>query len=1101
MSLLTLDWTLSDANAASLPAIMKTSKGTRLIYGTGDGNVVALDESQQEVWRSELEGAVTCQPSIDDISGAGTCVLVGTEAGDVACLSGDGAILWKTRLEGSIDSFNNIAVVQGADISFVVSQRTGVVTGLSGDGEPVWEFQTHQERIFTSTGVGTCAVGDLDGDGVDEIVFSASDGHLYCIGADGGFRWNVYIGTNSQFSGHVMADLGNGPCVISGGTGDVLRAIDADGKVMWEQRGVGAGFIEMGISVGDINGDGVDEVVFVHQGRAIQAVDGDGEIMWSSMDYVGGDQPCGPAIGDITGDGKPELLLTQRLGKHLRVIGADGSLLEEHDMPDGVSGSPIIADVDGDGQPEVLLVSAKDNSVSCYSTGAPATSAAPWPTYRGAFDGRMNRLASVAPIASVDQIVPRAKTVVADATLARTESGPLQLGMNTVAYDLETPDTLVEIRATGPDGVSKTAVTDTLERTSLKLDALGVGTYALVANLIDAENGTRTGTATESIMIGLFSIESAEATSLLDELAGVELDDGDTARTVGRIQELLSLRWGAAQTRIARYDALSMDDRRRLIEEVATLLSEMRREVVCWKARQAAEAESNSACEYITWSLDHPWQPLNEQTDAPTDGLLQGIDIRTDQRGHDAIALQIANVSDESLGVRLWFDPVECTDDVTHTATDHFTLRRVTQVPTPSGGMGADSLPEIGNSGVITIAPSSSVRIWIDVTTHDLPTGDYTSVLHMRALSQPGTLQDVPVSWTVLPVALPEAMPLKFCNWGYLARSFNHALDIALEDMQDHHTSIFTGLPVPRVTYNSDGDIVEKSSWDELDWYLDRMRPQNVVTLNAYPLAPVDDDGPARYSDAWKKAFATFLPEWTAHLAAKGFGYDRWAFYPVDEPGLHGGILIQELERYARFVKGLDPKVQIYTDPYRGMTVEDHKRMVDVVDIVQPTQYFVILAEQTDRIDYLMTTDQTHWIYEARAGVKDDITPTYYWEQIWTAWEIGFTGVGYWTYCTTGFDLWEAACDYVMVYQGAEGPVPSVRWQAIRIGIEDHARLVRLRDAIGTAKQSGRDDEAALAESRLAEVVVEAKAVLWNPGVMAQIRREVVDMTMSLLAK
>jgi hypothetical protein len=1095
MSLLTLDWTLSDANAASLPAIMKTSKGTRIIYGTGDGHVVALDESHKEVWRSELEGAVTCQPSVDDVPGAGTCILVGSEAGDVACLSEDSAILWKTRLEGSIDSFNNIAVVRGADIGYAVSNRRGVVTGLSQSGVPMWEFHTHQERIFTSTGVGTCAVGDLDGDGVDEIVFSASDGHLYCIGADGGFRWNVYIGTNSQFSGHVMADLGNGPCVVSGGTADVLRAIDADGKVMWEQRGVGAGFIEMGISVGDIDGDGIDEVVFVHQGRAIQAVDGDGEIMWSSMDYVGGDQPCGPAIGDITGDGEPEFLFTQRLGKCLRVIGADGSLLEELDMPDGVSGSPILADVDGDGQLEVLLVSAKDNSVSCYSTSTSATSAAQWPTYRGAFDGRMNRLAPV------NQIVPRAKAVVADATLARTESGPLHLGINTIAYDLETPDTLVEICATGPDGISKTAVTDTLERMSLKLDAVGVGTYALVATLIDAGNGTRTGTTTESITIGLFTHESAEATNLLDELASIKLDDGDTARKVGRIQELLSLRWGAAQTRIARYDALPVDDCRRLIEEVVALLGEMRREVVCWKARHAAETESNSACEYITWSLDHPWQPLNEQIDAPTDGLLESINIRTDQRGHDAIALQIANVSDESLGVRLWFDPVECTDDVTHPATDHFTLRRVTQVPTPSGGMGADSLPELGNSGVVTIAPSSSVRVWIDITTGDLPTEAYSSTLHMRALSQSGTLQDIPVNWTVLPITLPEVMPLKFCNWGNgVANHFKHIRDVGVEDMQDHYTSVFTGLPVPRVTYNSDGGIVEKSSWDELDWYLDRMRTQNVVTLNAYPLVPADDNSGERYSDAWRKAFATFLPEWTAHLAAKGFGYDRWAFYPVDEPGLHGGILIQELERYARFIKSLDPKVQIYTDPYRGMTVEDHKRMVDVVDIVQPTQYFVILAEETDRIDYIKSTDQTHWIYEARAGVKDDVAPTYYWEQIWTAWEFDFTGVGYWTYCTTGFDLWEADCDYVMVYQGAKAPVPSTRWQAIRIGIEDHARLARLRDAISTAKQSGRDDEAAAAESRLAEVVVEAKAALWDPGVMAQIRCEVVDMTMSLLS-
>jgi hypothetical protein len=212
-----------------------------------------------------------------------------------------------------------------------------------------------------------------------------------------------------------------------------------------------------------------------------------------------------------------------------------------------------------------------------------------------------------------------------------------------------------------------------------------------------------------------------------------------------------------------------------------------------------------------------------------------------------------------------------------------------------------------------------------------------------------------------------------------------------------------------------------------------------------------------------------------------------------------GGILIEKLERIARYVKGLDSNVRFYTDPFRGMTVADHKRMVDVLDIVQPAQYGVVLSDNSDRIDYLRTTDQTHWIYEARAGVKQFVEPTYYWEQIWTAWEIGFTGIGYWTYCTTGFDLWEAAADYVLVYQGAKGPVPSKRWQAVRIGIEDYARMHRLRDAIETARQTGAGDLADKAEARLSEVVSEAKAAQWEPGLVAQIRNEVIDVTLELL--
>jgi hypothetical protein len=214
----------------------------------------------------------------------------------------------------------------------------------------------------------------------------------------------------------------------------------------------------------------------------------------------------------------------------------------------------------------------------------------------------------------------------------------------------------------------------------------------------------------------------------------------------------------------------------------------------------------------------------------------------------------------------------------------------------------------------------------------------------------------------------------------------------------------------------------------------------------------------------------------------------------VDEPGIRSGALIDILERYGRAVKAVDPRVQIYTDPYRGFTVVDYERLRDVLDIVQPTQYYVVLSENTDRVDYLQTVDHTRWIYEARADVKDEVTPEYYWCQVWTAWRLGFTGVGYWTYCTTGYDLWDAQADYVMVYMGANGPVPSARWQAIRIGIEDYARLARLRDAIATAP----GDRAEHAKRRLGEVVAEAEAARWDPGVMARIRREITHLAMEL---
>jgi hypothetical protein len=538
------------------------------------------------------------------------------------------------------------------------------------------------------------------------------------------------------------------------------------------------------------------------------------------------------------------------------------------------------------------------------------------------------------------------------------------------------------------------------------------------------------------------------------------------------------------------------------------MLGSLRREVVCQRLRMETERRIGRPVEYLPWTPDHPWAGFNPEADAPASGLLEKIEVTTDQRGHEATVIELANVLSRPLDVRAWLDPLTGGDGRTYDVGQRLVLRQVTRVPVPagdreesvSGSMGADALPDLGEAGLVTVAPLSSARLWIDVITRDLPAGRYSSTLHLRALTPAGATWDIPISWRVTELVLPEAMPLHFCNWGYVRSSqLKNVAEAALQDMQDHYTSVFvlSGPDMPAVRYDAEGALVGEVDWQGHDWLLERMRKQNVL-LFGMPLAPVEA-APGYWSEAWQRAAKSFLPLWVKHLADRGFGYERWAFYPVDEPGLNAGSDIEELERFARFVKGIDPKVQVYTDPYRGYTVADYERTLDVLDILQPA-YHVVTSENPDRISYLKTRrDKTRWIYEAQAGVKDVVPATsYYWGEIWTAWEVGFTGIGYWTYCTTGYDMWSANADYVMVYTGERAPVPSVRWQAIRIGIEDYARLWMLREAIAQARKAGKKAQADRAERRMNEIVQEARGSEWNPSLVSQFRRELVDWAIRL---
>ncbi|HOT37401.1 MAG TPA: DUF4091 domain-containing protein, partial [Candidatus Latescibacteria bacterium] len=277
------------------------------------------------------------------------------------------------------------------------------------------------------------------------------------------------------------------------------------------------------------------------------------------------------------------------------------------------------------------------------------------------------------------------------------------------------------------------------------------------------------------------------------------------------------------------------------------------------------------------------------------------------------------------------------------------------------------------------------------------------------------------------------------------------------------------------------------------DWILDRLRPNDMMLISPGGLHPAPD-APGSHTPEWERAFSQYLPLWVNHLAEKGFGYERWAFYPVDEPGLLGGKLIDELEYQARLFKRIDPRVQVYTDPFKGMTVADLRRVLDVVDIYQLSFGSVLTEPSRERYNYLKTTGRTLWTYEAYGGVKDMVGVKYYWEMIWTAWELGLTGVGYWSYCTRGVDLWQGPNpnnnDWEMVYGGARTPVPSVRVQAIRIGIEDYARMWAVQNAAETARNAGDMNRSKMLAEALEEIVRAARDSEWNPVHVASLRRK-----------
>jgi outer membrane protein assembly factor BamB len=113
-------------------------------------------------------------------------------------------------------------------------------------------------------------------------------------------------------------------------------------------------WVQSSPAIGDINNDGIPDVVVGSEDRKIYALRGDnGSLLWS---YTTGNRVySSPAIGDINNDGIPDVVVGSWDRKIYALRGDNGSLLWSYTTGNLVSSSPAIGDINNDGIPDVVV--------------------------------------------------------------------------------------------------------------------------------------------------------------------------------------------------------------------------------------------------------------------------------------------------------------------------------------------------------------------------------------------------------------------------------------------------------------------------------------------------------------------------------------------------------------------------------------------------------------------------------------------------------------------------------------------------------------------------------------------------------------------------
>ena len=258
----------------------------------------------------------------------------------------DNALIKSSPIITDLDNNSLNEIFYGADDGKVYGY---MIAGISQAGFP---FEA-DDKIRSSP-----ATGDVDGDGNNELVFGSYDNKLYIVGAYGEEKlayWQpgVIIGSPA------LADLDNdGDLEVifttqNGNYGDVF-AIHHDGE---EVQGFPADIDEkmlVGPAVGDLEGDGIIDIVIVTWEDHIYALDSEGNIK-SGFPILSTNRFNSPAsLADLDGNGTLEIIAGNDSGL-LHILHYDGTEMATFDTGDDIRGGISVSDINNDGDYELLF--------------------------------------------------------------------------------------------------------------------------------------------------------------------------------------------------------------------------------------------------------------------------------------------------------------------------------------------------------------------------------------------------------------------------------------------------------------------------------------------------------------------------------------------------------------------------------------------------------------------------------------------------------------------------------------------------------------------------------------------------------------------------
>jgi hypothetical protein len=356
---------VADLNTDGLPElVVATSVGVSLFKGLSGGTFsqkfdFPVAGSPYDVVIGDATG--DGRPDVVTANSSGNSVTILTGGPPGVGLSGASVTLATTSAATSVA----LGDVDGNGVPDIVAANLNSSVVSVFRGKPAGGFQPKVDYA-TAAGPMLVKMGDLDNDGdLDLVTASPFPGRLSTIynNGAGAFTFHDDLPIVNEVNAFELADLDGDAvpdaAISAGASADVIVLRGSGFGTFFSPAPVTTGHgVPLGLTVGDLDGDGWRDVVITAQDQKVVALLGARSPFGAHQDYAVGTQPRDVAVAFVDGDSLPDLAVANNGSANVSVLLNAGRGTYPAHVEYATTTYPSLvrfANLGGDSRPELLV--------------------------------------------------------------------------------------------------------------------------------------------------------------------------------------------------------------------------------------------------------------------------------------------------------------------------------------------------------------------------------------------------------------------------------------------------------------------------------------------------------------------------------------------------------------------------------------------------------------------------------------------------------------------------------------------------------------------------------------------------------------------------